>query len=300
LNAHIGLIHSVLPATVDLRVIIPDSHPSTRTLGSERMGSGTIIDPEGYILTVHYITLGANSVTVTLVQGEQLPGEVVAQDPETGLALVKIPARDLPFMRPALEESLRPGEAAFIVASSGQTARRVNGGYITSIESFDAQWEYMLEKAIRLTAFNPGFGGGTLSDMNGRLLGVVSLNLNEVGKFSLAIPIENYSQNEKELKQYGRIKSRPPRPWFGFYPQLFAGHVVIAGVLPGGPADKNGLREGDIVISVNQKEIRSRAELYREVWKNKPGEQISFRILREEESLELEVTGGDRRAFYRS
>ena len=120
----------MLPATVDLRVTIPDSHPSTRTLGSERMGSGTIIDPEGYILTAHYITLGANSVTVTLVQGEQLPGEVVAQDPETGLALVKIAARDLPFMRPAPEEPLRPGEAAFIVASSGETARRVNGGYI--------------------------------------------------------------------------------------------------------------------------------------------------------------------------
>lgn len=300
MNARVSLIHSVLPSTVDLRVTIPEDHPSTRTLGSERMGSGTIIDPEGYILTVHYVTLGANSITVTLVQGDQFSGEVAAQDPETGLALIKIPARDLPFMRPAPEEPVSPGQAAFIVASSGETARRVSGGYVTSLEGFDAQWEYMLEKTIRLTAFNPGFGGGTLSDLKGRLLGVVSLNLNEVGKFSLAIPIECYTQIEQELKQYGRVKSRPSRPWLGFYPQLLGGHVVIGGVLPGGPADKNGLREGDIVMSVNQKEIRSRSELYREIWKHKPGERISFRILREDESLELEVIGGDRRAFYRS
>jgi S1-C subfamily serine protease len=158
----------------------------------------------------------------------------------------------------------------------------------------------MLDKTIRLTASNPGFGGGTLSDLNGRLLGVVSLNLNEVGKFSLAIPIENFTQNEQELKQYGRVKSRPCRPWLGFYPQLLGGHLVIGGVIPGSPADKNGLREGDIIIRVNEKEIRSRPELYREIWKFKPGERISFRILREAEALDLEVIGGDRQDFYRS
>jgi S1-C subfamily serine protease len=264
------------------------------------MGSGTVVDPEGYILTVHYVTLGASSITVTLVDGDQFPGELAAQDPETGLALVKIPARDLAFARPATGEPLAPGQAAFIVASSGGTGRRVSGGHITSLESFDAQWEYMLERTIRLTAFNPGFGGGTLCNMDGRLLGVVSLNLNEVGKFSLAIPIEYYTANEQELKQYGRVKSRPPRPWLGFYPQHLAGHVVIGGVLPGGPADRNGLKEGDIIVRVNNKQIGSRSELYREIWKNKPGEQISLHILREDESLELQVIGGDRHAFYRS
>ena len=300
MNAHIGLIHSILPATVDIRVTIPENHPSTRNLGTERAGSGTIVEPEGYIITVHYVALGAESITVTLSDGSQYPGELAAQDFETGLALVKIPGRDLPFLRPAPPEALSLGQPALIVASSGETGRRVSGGYVTSTECYDGHWEYMLEKSIRLTAFNPGFGGGTLADFKGRMMGVVSLNLNEIGKFSLAIPIEYYLQNEQELKQYGRVRSRPRRPWLGFYPQPLAGHIVIAGVVPGGPAERSGLKEGDIIVGVEKKEIRSRPELYREIWKKSPGERISFRILREEESLNLEVISGDRWDFYRS
>lgn len=300
MNAHLGLIHALLPSVVDLRVTIPENHPSTRNLGSERMGSGTIVDADGYILTVHYVTLGADSITVTLSDGEQLPGELAAQDHETGLALVKIPGHHFPFVRPAPPESAALGQPALIIASAGEAGRRVSGGYVTSVESYDGHWEYMLDKTIRLTALNPGFGGGTLADFKGRIMGVVSLNLNEIGKFSLAIPIEFYLQNEQELKQYGRVRSRPQRPWLGFYPQALAGHVVIAGVVPGGPAEKSGLREGDIILGVEKKQVRSRPELYREIWKKKPGERIAFHVLREEESLNLEVVGGDRRDFYRS
>jgi len=158
----------------------------------------------------------------------------------------------------------------------------------------------MLEKSIRLLAFNPRFGAGTLADFQGRMLGVVSLNLNDIGKFSLAIPIDYYVQIERELKAHGRVQSRPRRPWLGFYPQPLAGHIVIAGVVPGGPAERSGLKEGDIIVGIEKKDIRSRPELYREMWKKKPGEAISFRILREEEALNLEVISGDRWDFYRS
>ena len=285
---------------MDLRATVPESHPSTRNLGSERMGSGTIVDPEGYILTVHYVILGAESITVTLESGEQFPGVLAAQDFETGLALVKIPARNLPFMRPAPPEALSLGQPTLIIASSGETGRRVSGGYVTSLESYDGHWEYLLEKTIRLTAFNPGFGGGTLADFQGRMMGVVSLNLNEIGKFSMAIPIEYYVQHEQELKHHGRVRSRPRRPWLGFYPQPLAGHIVIAGVVPGGPAEMSGLQEGDIIIGVETKEVRSRPDLYREIWKKRAGERISFRVLREEESLNLEVISRDRWDFYRS
>ncbi|MBI2534134.1 MAG: hypothetical protein HYW03_18250, partial [Deltaproteobacteria bacterium] len=78
MNGHIGLIHSILPATADLHIMVPESHPSARNLGSERVGSGTIVDPDGYILTVHYVAVGASSITVTLADGEQYPGQVAA------------------------------------------------------------------------------------------------------------------------------------------------------------------------------------------------------------------------------
>jgi serine protease Do len=300
LNAHIGLIHSILPATVDLNVTIPESHPSARNLGSERVGSGTIVDPDGYILTVHYVTIGASSITVTLPDGEQYPAQVAGQDQETGLSLVKIPARDLPCLKLADADSATLGQPVVMIASSGQTGRRVSGGYVSSLECYDGQWEYMIDKTIRVTTFNPGFGGGTLANFRGELLGVVSLNLNEVGKFSLAIPIDYYRTYERELKQYGHVRSRPQRPWLGIYPQAMAGHVVIGGVVPNGPAAKFGLQQGDIVLTVGKKEIRTRQELYQEMWKKRPGERISLRILRDDQSFDLDIVGGDRADRYRT
>jgi len=300
LNGHLGLIHSILPATVDLNVKIPDDHPSARNLGSERVGSGTIIDPDGYILTVHYVTIGASSITVTLSDGDQYPAKIAAQDQETGLSLVKIAARDLPCLKLAAPDTVALGEAVVMIACAGQNSRRVSGGYVSSMEPYDGEWEYMIEKTIRTTAFNPGFGGGTLANFRGELIGVVSLNLNEVGKFSLAIPVDYYLSYERELKQYGQVQSRPRRPWLGLYSQAMAGHVVIGGVVPNGPAAKFGLRQGDIILSVEKQEIRSRQALYQEMWKKRPGERIAFRILRDDQSFDLEVVGGDRADRYRT
>lgn len=300
MNGHMGLIHSILPATVDLHVTVPDRHPSARTLGSERNGSGTLVDADGYILTVHYVTVGASSITVTLHDGEQYPAQIAAQDQETGLSLVKIAARELPCLKLAAANSAALGQSVIMVASSGQAERRVSGGYVSSLDGYDGQWEYMIDNAIRTTGFNPGFGGGALANFRAELLGVVSLNLSEVGKFSLAIPVDYYRAYEQELKQYGQVRSRPQRPWLGFYPQPVADRIVVGGIVPGGPAQKYGLKEGDVILSVEKKEIRSRPELYREMWKKRPGERISFRILRDEQSLDLEVIGGDRADRYRS
>lgn len=300
MNGHIGLIHSILPATVDLQVTIPESHPSARNLGSERVGSGTIVDPDGYILTVHYVTIGASSITVTLSDGEQYPAQVAAQDQETGLSLIKIKSQGLPFLKLAAPDSASLGQAVIMIGSSGQEGRRVSGGYISSLESYDGQWEYMIDKTIRVTAFNPGFGGCTLANFRGELLGVVSLNLNEVGKFSLAIPVDYYRAYEQELKQQGQVRSRPRRPWLGVYAEEVAGHVVLVGVTPTGPAARSGLRQGDIILSVDKKEIRSRRELYQEMWKKPPGERIVFRVLRDDQSFDLEIVGADRAERYRS
>src|SRR4029453_3985126 len=101
----------------------------------------------------------------------------------------------------------------------------------------------MLEKTIRLTAPNPGFGGGTMANFKGEIIGGVSLNLTEIGKFSLAIPINYYLQHAQELNQYGQIRSRPRRPWLGFYPQPMAGHVRVGGKVAGGAAEKTRLKE---------------------------------------------------------
>src|SRR5207247_7033663 len=99
---------------------------------------------------------------------------------------------------------------------------------------------------------------------------------------------------------HAQRRSRPRPAVVCFQPQPLAGHVVVGGVGPGNPAARFGLKEGDIIISVEKKEIRSRTELYQEMWKKRPGERNSFRILRDEQSFELEVIGGDRSDRYRS
>ncbi|HUC99527.1 MAG TPA: trypsin-like peptidase domain-containing protein, partial [Candidatus Polarisedimenticolaceae bacterium] len=283
MNGHLGLIHAIIPATVDIRVSIPEDHPSTRNLGSERTGSGTIVDPEGHILTVNYVVTGASSITVTVSEGEEYPGEIVSQDLDSGLALLKIPARGLPFLKPATDPAAL-GQATLIVASSGNNERKVSGGYVTSLEPYDGHWEYMLDRTVRVTAVNPGFGGGTLANFKGEMLGVVSLNLADVGKFSLAIPISYYLDQEQAFKQRSLVSQKP---WLGFYPHLLAGHVVVGGVTEGSPADRHGLKEGDIILDVERTQIRSRRQLYQELWKKRPGERISLRVLRNETSIEL-------------
>jgi len=294
-NARLGLVHAVLLATVDLNTRVPSRHPSARNLGTERMGSGTIIDPAGTILTVNYVVNGAEAITVTLSDGKQYPGRLTAQDFDTGLALVDIDAADLPFLRPA--ESVAVGQPAFMIASSGQNNRRVSDGNVTSLEGYDGQWEYLLERSIRVSAFNPGFGGGTLADSRGRLLGVVSLNLNEIAKFTLAIPVECYLRDADDLRRFGRVRSRPPRPWLGLYPQGLGGHVVVTGVTPSGPAEAAGLKQGDIILSVEDQEVQTRPQLYREVWKKRAGDPITFHVIRGDGSLDIRVASRDRWDF---
>lgn len=212
MNGHPALIHTIVPATVDVHARIPEDHPSTRNLGSERTGSGTIVDADGYILTVNYVVTGASSITVTVADGGQYPGELVTQDLDSGLALLKIPAVGLPFLKSAAQPAV-PGQPIVIVASSGNNERRISGGYVTSLEAYDGHWEYMLDQTVRVTAVNPGFGGGTLANFKAELLGVVSLNLPDVGKFSLAIPISYYVNHERDFKQGSLISQRP---WLGF------------------------------------------------------------------------------------
>ena len=116
------------------------------------------------------MTVGASSITVTLPDGEQYPAQVAAQDQETGLSLVKIAAQDLPFLKLARGRFGRFGPARGDGCQQRpEPARRVSGGYVTSIEGYDGHWEYMIDKTIRVTASNPGFGGGTLANFRGEL-----------------------------------------------------------------------------------------------------------------------------------
>ena len=196
-------------------------------------------------------------------------------------------------------ENLDRGAAIVAVGSTGTQERRAGGGHVTYLGEFEAYWEYLLDRGIVSSAANPGYGGGGLFDLAGRLIGILYLNLNEVARSSLAIPIETYQANEVELLRYGRVMSRPKRAWLGVFAHALEEGVVVAGVVPGGPGEKGGLREGDVIVSFDTEDVGSRRDLYTRLWRHEPGERIPIEVMRDKKVCRLEVTGGDRAEFFK-
>ena len=299
MNASVKLIEQVVPSTVSIHVTVPQDHHSAPLLGPERMGSGAIVDPAGYILTVNYIVIGASKVKVSLVDNSQVDGEVVAQDFASGIGLIKIANSGFPAAPLRSSQELKPGDDVFIAAGSGEeNGRRVSGGGLTSVAPFDAYWEYSLDRALISTAMNPGLGGGPMFDMHGRMVGVVSLNLNEVGKFSLAIPVENFQDHRDELIRYGRRVSRPSRAWIGMYSYTLRKHLVVAGVLPGGPGETAGLKAGDVVLAIDDQEVSDRPAFYQQLWSRPAGETVLFRIFRNNAVQTIPIVSGNVEEFF--
>jgi S1-C subfamily serine protease len=296
-NAAVSLIGRVLPATVHVQAEIPSEHPSARLLGTERMGSGAIIDPSGLILTVNYVVLGASEVRVTLLDQREYVAEVVRHDFISGLGLIRIAEDGLPVLPLRRSTDLRLGDEVFLVASAGEGSARISNGGVSYLGPFDANWEYVLERAIMTTAMNPGLGGGPLLDMQGRLTGIVSLNLNEIGRFSLAIPAEYYLDARDEFLAGGG-RGMGTRAWLGVFCYAMSHHVVIAGVLPGGPGDSAGLKAGDVVLAVDGRDVADRASLYRHLWRRRPGEPVTLKVFRRNEARLVTVASGDVVEFF--
>lgn len=298
MNASIKLLEGVLPAVVSLKTEVDEHHPSSSVLGTERHGSGVLLDSSDLVLTVNYVVIGAQRAEVTFADGSTTEGKVAAQDLRTGVALVHLsspPHQGVPTRR---STELEIGEDVAIVAAADENARRVTDGVIMSFERFDANWEYALERSIVTTARNPGLGGAPLIDVFGCVVGIVSLDLGEVGRSTLAIPVDYYLENRDELLRHGRCVSRPPRAWVGIFCYVFRNHVIVAGLLPGSPAERAGLKPGDVVLSLDGQEINGRQELYETLWSSPPGCLLEFSIFRDNAVERVKVTADDAERFF--
>jgi S1-C subfamily serine protease len=296
LDAPVRIPREVSPATVFLRTEVPATHPSAAVLGEERMGAGVAVGPDR-ILTAHYLVLGASNIDVVAIDGRERPVRVSNIDHETGLALLVMGG---PPLRPAalgVSSEARAGWPVFLLTCTSERERKSATGHISRIGPFEAFWEYMLDQAIMTTALNPGLAGAPLFDRFGRLLGIVSLGLTAVGRFSLAIPIDLYRERLDVLLGQPDA-SRPRRAWLGFYPQEFDGGVILTGVVAGGPAAQAGLERGDLVLSVDGQTVGNLRELYRTIWRKQHGDTLGLQVLRDSAILVVDVVAGDRERFY--
>lgn len=299
MNASVKLIESVLPASVAVRSTVPATHPSAQVLGTQRLGSGTLVDSSGLVLTVNYVVVGAEEIEVSLIDDTTLIGEVVARDFTSGLAAIKIPGSGYPSVpwQPSTEVQL--GQEVFILAAGEKSQRRLNTGAISAIGPYDAYWEYHLDRTLLTTAMNPGLGGGALFASSGRLIGVVALDLREIGRFTLAVPSECFFEHRDELLRHGHRVTEPPRAWIGLFCYDLQEHVVVAGVLPSSPSEGAGLEAGDVILAIDGEEVGNRAALYRQLWSHRPGETVILQVYRENGVRDIPVRTANGEEFFK-
>jgi len=287
--------YQALPSLVFVRAQIPARHPTASILGEERMGSGVAAAPD-VVITAHYLVLGAKRIHLQGADGHTRTVKNTLIDHESGLAVLTVEGAPL---RPAemAEGAARPGLPVFMLTCTGEREWKGATGHVTQIGPFEAFWEYMLDGAIMTTAVNPGLAGAPLFDPRGRAIGVVTLGLAAVARYSLAIPIELYLRRRQEMDS-GRL-APAAYAWAGIYPQHQDGGVALTGVVPGGPAEKAGLQRGDVIVSVDGQPVSTLRELYDAIRRKGPGQSLSFQVLRDSVIRVVEVTGGDRETFYR-
>ena len=295
-----------LPAVVGVHTEIPENRRSAKTLGAEREGHGIVIDDEGLVVTIGYLIMEATTVTVTDSDGRKLDARLVGYDYESGFGLLRTVA-PLPAVRPMPfgdSDSLLLRSEAYVAGVGGEKATlKVK---VAGRREFAGYWEYLLDNAIFTVPAYSVWGGSALIGTDGTLLGVGSLLVQEaLGPGAPAfpgnmyVPINRLKPVFQELVENGRL-STPPRPWLGLITLEHMGQLVVGGVSEGGPADRAGLKRGDVLQALNGVVLDDLAEFYRRLWTTGPaGTAITLRMERDNDAFEVTVRTGDRSKYHR-
>jgi S1-C subfamily serine protease len=258
-----------------------------------------IFAPSGYVVTVSYVLLDAETIRVSLRDGRSVPARLVGLDLEHGLGVIKLEG-DGPWPAAALGDSSKvaPGEPTGTIGVDDDNDLVVTQGSVKEIRSFAGYWEYMLDRAFIVSPYNPSFGGSPLVNVQGEIIGITSLRLGERPPVNLAIPIEHFTSSKDELIRDGRVLSRRPRPWLGLYTVPVEGGVVVAGVSPVGPARQAGFQRGDVIVRVNGEKVGTQEEFYRKLWQAEVGQEITIVVVRDSRFHAITVRPVDRYQFF--
>jgi S1-C subfamily serine protease len=174
----------------------------------------------------------------------------------------------------------------------------VTNGRIFDTGPFIGYWEYLLERALYVVPQNPAFGGSPLFNIEGEVIGIVSLQLNQHQGMNLAIPIEMLYEIESELIRYGRVMSRKPRTWTGIYHAPFQRGVIVVDVMPDGPADKAGIQKGDIITHIEGKRVKTEEQFLRQLWGIPVHTEFQITLLRKNTKKIVTIQGMEFYEFY--
>ncbi|MBK7998884.1 MAG: DegQ family serine endoprotease [Verrucomicrobia bacterium] len=263
-------------------------------------GSGVIVTKDGYILTNNHVVDGADEVKVGLQDGREFTGKVVGKDPKTDVAVLKIDGKDLPFIAMADSDKIEVGDIVLAVGNPFGIGQTVTMGMISATGRATLGLDY--EDFIQTdAAINPGNSGGALVDADGRLIGINTAILSRSGGnqgIGFAIPMnlardvmESLVADGKVTRGYLGVMIQDVTPSlakeFNLKDQKGA---LIGDVVPKGPAEKAGLKSGDIVLEFNGKAVTGSRQLKLQVARVKPSESVPVKVLRNGSTKTLEVT----------
>ena len=292
---------SALDSVVLLHAEIPEDAFTASILGTERAGNGVVIRDDGLIVTIGYLITEAESIWLTTNRGTVIQGHALAYDQRTGFGLVQ-PLGAL-GVRP-LQRAAAPAVALnddVIVIGHGGRPHSLKTKIIGKRE-FAGYWEYVLDEALFTAPAHPQWGGAALVGQDGLLLGIGSLLVQESagGKAvdgNMFVPITLLAPILDELLAHGQAAG-PPRPWLGIYATEMDGHVVIGGLAPGGPAERAGVKLGDLVLEVGGGPVAGLAAMFRRVWSaGAAGSDVTLTLSRRGVSSKVPIRSADRNDF---
>jgi len=271
------------------------------------LGSGVIVSPEGYILTNNHVVEGAQEIEVTLSDSRRTTAKVIGTDPDTDLAVLRITLDRLPVIAMGNSDNVQVGDKALAIGNPFGVGQTVTGGIISALGRNQLGINTFENFIQTDAAINPGNSGGALVDVNGSLLGINTAIYSRSGGnmgIGFAIPVNTARQVLEGLVRDGQVT----RGWIGVEPiELNADlaetfgikqteGVIITGVLQNGPAFKAGLKPGDVLLAVGEKDVHNVSELLTLIAAQTPGTAVKMRIKRRDADLALDVTPAQRPA----
>jgi S1-C subfamily serine protease len=294
-------LKKALDAVVALRSEVPEDAFTAPILGTERVGSGIVIREDGLVLTIGYLITEAASIWLTANDGSVVEGHPLAYDFVTGLGLVQTLGRlPLPALRFGSVASVEPDDDVFVLGNGGRA--HALKATVFAKQEFAGYWEYLLDEALFTTPPHPEWSGAALLDDGGLLIGIGSLLLHESAgdnavDGNMFVPADLLPPILDDLLRTGR-SAQPPRPWLGMYTADTQGRLVVNGLAHGGPAERAGVRVGDLVVAVGGARVGSLAEFFRAVWRHgRAGVVVPLTLARGGAPVEVQVRSADRHDF---